>query len=107
MPYDSNARCSQLEPGDWVLIHHKTYKGKHKIEDHWKSKPYVTIECRKDELPAYKVQHSETGKIRVLHLNLLFPLLSMFKGENMGNLDEDLLIPDGDQYQVKGTKKVP
>ena len=75
--YDRNIRSSKLETGDLVLVRQQGFRGKHKIQDHWENKPYVVIDRPYPDMPVYKVQLQDgDGKPKVLHRNLLFPLLS-------------------------------
>ena len=42
--YDKNVKCSELKPGDLVLVRQKTFKGKHRIQDRWENTPYHILE---------------------------------------------------------------
>ena len=78
--FDRNAKACRLEPGDIVLVRQKAFKGKHKIQRRWENNHYKVIERIKDDLPVYKVE-GPAGTKRILHRNLLFPLLTRQQGE--------------------------
>ena len=85
--YDKKIRCSKLKPGDLVLVRQKGFKGKHKIQDKWENTPYKVVEQKNPSLPVSLVENMAIpSKTRVLHRNMLFPLLTQ-------NLDhKDTLI---------------
>ena len=75
--YDKKVKCSKLEPGDMVLVRQKAFKGKHKIQDKWENVPYMVIEQVDPKLPVFRVESTgEKPRSRVLHRNMLFPLLT-------------------------------
>ena len=60
-----------------VLVHQKGFKGKHKIQDKWENIPYKVVEQKSPSLPVFLVENTENpSKTRVLHRNMLFPLLT-------------------------------
>lgn len=66
----------KLVPGNKVLVLQKGFKGKHKIADRWENVPYVVVEQLKPNIPVFKVRKEGLNdKIRILHQNMLFPLL--------------------------------
>ena len=70
-------KCSKLKTGDLVLVHQKGFKGKHKIQDKWENTPYKVVEQKNSSLPVFLVENTENPcKTRVLHRNMLFPLLT-------------------------------
>ena len=88
--YDRNVRCSKLETGDLVLVRQKAFKGKHKIQDRWENTPYMILEQTRPGLPVYRVQlQGENAKTRVLHRNMLFPLLPNQESEENVETVED------------------
>ena len=75
--YDKKIRCSKFKPGDLVLVRQKGFKGKHKIQDKWENTPYKVVEQKNPSLPVFLVENTEIpSKTRVLHRNMLFPLLT-------------------------------
>ena len=73
--YDRKVRCSKLEPGDLVLVKRFGFKGKHKIQDRWENQIYEVLEfCHSSPLVFRIRKEDGTGKIRILHRNLLLPL---------------------------------
>ena len=73
--YDRKVRCSKLHPGDLVLVKQFGQRGKHKIQDRWENTIYEVLEsCHRSPL-VFRVRREDgTGKIRILHRNLLLPL---------------------------------
>ena len=75
--YNKKIKCSQLKTGDLVLVHQKGFKGKHKIQDKWENIPYKVVKQKSPNLPILLVENIENPtKTRVLHRNMLFPLLT-------------------------------
>jgi len=73
--YDRKVRCSKLEPGDLVLVKQFGHRGKHKIQDRWENQIYEVLEsCHSSPLVFRLRKEDGTGKIRILHRNLLLPL---------------------------------
>ena len=91
--YDKKIRCSKLKPGDLVLVRQKGFKGKHKIQDKWENTPYKVVEQKNPGLPVFLVENTEIpSKTRVLHRNMLFPLLTQnldHKDTLTDNVSED------------------
>ena len=60
-----------------VLVRHKGFKGKHKIQDKWENTPYKVVEQKSPSLPVFLVENTENpSNTKVLHRNMLFPLLT-------------------------------
>ena len=79
--YDVNARDSCLYPGDGVLVRNLSVRGKHKLSNWWEDNIHHVIE-KVNDLPVYKVKSEKTGRLRVLHRDLLLPL-STFEEDSM------------------------
>ena len=59
------------------MVRQKAHKGKHKIQDQWENVPYKVVHQIITGVPVYKVwSEGASPKTRVLHRNMLFPLLS-------------------------------
>ncbi|XP_053301840.1 uncharacterized protein LOC128460622 [Pleuronectes platessa] len=72
--YDQRVRDLPLEKGDRILIQNMGLKGKHKLQDRWKSTPYVVLE-KLPNLPVYKVKPEHgTGVVKTLHRDHLLPI---------------------------------
>ena len=71
--YDRNYKCSELKPGDLVLVRVKAFGSDHKIADKWEEEVYRVVFQVKNT-PAYQVQNTKTLICRVVHRNYLFPL---------------------------------
>ena len=68
----------KLAPDDIVLVRVKAFGADHKIADKWKQSPYRIL-SQLDDQPVFKIQ--EVGSvgdenIKVLHRNMLYPLLT-------------------------------
>lgn len=80
--YDHRVRDLPLEKGDRVLIQNVGLQGKHKLQDRWKSVPYVVVE-KLSNLPVYKVKPEYgPGIVKTLHRDHLFPIGYMVKMSN-------------------------
>ena len=87
--YDLRARAASLCPNDIVLVKQVAFTGKHKLEDRWEDQEYSVLEQPFPDIPVYKVQNTDSGDIRILHRNLLLPVLS--------SMDTDSGIELGDE----------
>ena len=73
--YDRRVKCSKLEPGDLVLVKRFGFKGKHKIQDRWEHTIYEILESSHNNPLVFRIQAEDgTGKVRIVHRNLLLPL---------------------------------
>ena len=72
--YDLKCRGAALDVGDLVLVKQTAWKGRHKIQDRWKSGEYQLVGQPTPDVPVYSVKSVAGGKTRVLHRNLLLPL---------------------------------
>lgn len=74
--YDAKIRHSTLEVGDRVLLKNVTPKGK--LDDRWEKEPYIIIGRPNLDIPVYKLKkESGKGPEKMLHRNLLLPLMSI------------------------------
>ena len=74
---------------DLVLVQQKGFKGKHKIQHNWENTPYKVVEHRNPNLPVFLVQNTENPtRSRVLHWNMLFPLLTSVLDQNQISGDD-------------------
>lgn len=72
--YDQRVRDQPLHVGDRVLIRNVGLTGKHKLQDRWRSTPYVVIQ-HLPNLPVYKVKPEQgTGSVKTLHRDHLLPI---------------------------------
>ena len=102
--YDRKARCTHLQKGDLVLVRQKSFKGKHKIQDRWENEPYEVISQLRPNLPVYKVmKKGSDSKPRVLHRNLLFPLLH--KGDEITEV-EDKMVENNDTFYSQDEESI-
>lgn len=72
--YDKKVKHQHLEKGDRVLIKNLALTGKHKLQDKWKSLPYIVIE-QLENLPVYKLKpETGMGGVRTLHKDHLLSI---------------------------------
>ncbi|KAI4883695.1 hypothetical protein NFI96_009130 [Prochilodus magdalenae] len=72
--YDQRVRNQPLGKGDRVLIRNVGLTGKHKLQDRWKSIPYVVV-GRLPNLPVYRVRpENGYGVVKTLHRDHLLPI---------------------------------
>lgn len=72
--YDQRVRDQPLQEGDRVLIRNVGLTGKHKLQDRWRSTPYIVIQ-KLPNLPVYKVKSEQgTGNVKTLHRDHLLPI---------------------------------
>ena len=67
----------KLMVGDKILLRQTTFKGKHKIQDHWENTIYEVMEQPFEKIPVFKIK-SRGGDdgVKIVHRNLLLPLFS-------------------------------
>ena len=85
--YNRKVRCSKIEKGDKVLVRQKAFKGKHKIQDKWEEDVYIVISQPIHNCPVFKVQNERSGKTKILHRNMLFPLSQELQCEDVNQKD--------------------
>ena len=78
---DLKCRGATLTVGDLVLVKQTAWKGRHKIQDRWKSREYQVVDQPTPGIPVYTVRSLTGGQTKVLHRNLLLPLQSRMRQE--------------------------
>ncbi|KAL6483870.1 hypothetical protein MHYP_G00087420 [Metynnis hypsauchen] len=73
--YDTKVRCTDLQPGNRVLIRNLTPRGgTGKLRSYWEEGVHVVIRQVGKDVPIYEVKPEQSrGRSRVLHRNLLMP----------------------------------
>uniref|UniRef100_A0A672FVX5 Gypsy retrotransposon integrase-like protein 1 n=1 Tax=Salarias fasciatus TaxID=181472 RepID=A0A672FVX5_SALFA len=72
--HDQRVRDQPLDKGDRILIRNVGIKGKHKLQNRWKSTPYVVVE-KLPNLPVYRVKPEYgSGSTKTLHRDHLLPI---------------------------------
>lgn len=72
--YDQRVRDLPLAEGDRILLRNLGLTGKHKLQDRWKSTPYVVVK-KLPNLPVYKVKPEHgPGVVKTLHRDHLLPI---------------------------------
>ena len=79
--YNLRCRGATLSVGDLVLVKQTAWKGRHKIQDKWEDREYQVVDQPTPGIPVYTVQCLTGGPTRVLHRNLLLPLLGRLRQE--------------------------
>ena len=104
--YDRRVRCSKLEPGDLVLVKKFGFKGKHKIQDRWENQVYEVLESCHSSPLVFRIQKEDgTGKVRVLHRNLLLPLRSRILDEETTPHSTDPVDDNQSDEQVESIQE--
>ena len=92
--YDHRIWYTQLRVSDQVLLQRTAYKGKHKIQDHWKDTVYHIQGQPYNGMLVFRITPVTVGgKVRVIHWNLLLPFGGNIEGdpgneENWQHIDE-------------------
>ena len=102
--------CTQLEPGDHVLLWWKGLQAKHKIADQWENTTYEIVNELKD-VPVYKIdelpkpgeEYDESHQLctRVVHWNMLF-LLAWTETDIQEDRDDDGGLPERQSCTPQG-----
>lgn len=72
--YDQRVRDLPLAEGDRILIRNVGLPGRHKLQDRWKSTPYVVVK-KLPNLPVYQVKPEQgSGGVKTLHRDHLLPI---------------------------------
>ena len=71
--YDQNYKCAVLRKGDLVLVRIHVRGTDHKITDKWEQAPWEVQKTYQDS-PLIKVKNTQSGEVRKLHRNTLYPL---------------------------------
>jgi hypothetical protein len=73
--YDLKVSGVNVQPGDRVLVKIVAFDGKHKIADRWEEESYQILRQPNPDVPVYVVIREDgTGRLRILHRNLLLPI---------------------------------
>ena len=98
--YDLKARSSVIKPGDYVLVRNVGIHGKQKLADHWEHSPYIVKDQSNPDIPVYAVQQEcSRKKPRILHRNLLLPIMGLpcldqTQSANPSSVAEDHVLSD-------------
>ena len=102
LSYDRKVKGSQLQIDDLVLVKRVAWKGRHKIQNKWEPEEYIVLSQPNKSIPVYRVKPVSNGKERVLHRNMLLPLVIKFVLENDSDIDSDQgEKPEFEQCQVE------
>ncbi|CAL9690957.1 unnamed protein product [Knipowitschia caucasica] len=71
--YNRKVKGSTIEIGEQVLMANKREKGKRKLHDEWESTIY-TVQDVNHETHTYTISDNSSGKVRIVHRNLLLPV---------------------------------
>ena len=73
-----------MSPADLVLVQRMAFKEKHKIQNRSEQDIYKVLDtCRGSPLVFRVQKEDDTGKIRILHRNLLLPLRTKIPGDDL------------------------
>ena len=86
--YNRKVRGNKVEIGDFVLVKNVNLKGKHKLADKWNSTLYMITSQPNIDIPVFVVSAEDGSGERVLHRNMLLPLILPWPEER--GLDESI-----------------
>ena len=73
--YNKKVRGIPLTVGDYVLVKNVHFEGKHKLVDKWNSDLNIVTEQPNEDIPVFRVRAEKDGKEKILHRNLLLPVV--------------------------------
>ena len=85
--YDKKIRCSKLDVRDICPVRKTGFQSKHKIVVRWDIDFYKVVSQCDDNLPVFLVWNLSTGKERVLHQNMLYPIQYELGSEKFNTSD--------------------
>lgn len=98
--HDQRVRDQPLAEGDRVLVRNVGLTGKHKLQDRWKSTPYVVIK-KLPNLPVYRVQPEHgNGVVKTLHRDHLLPIGYLVRMPNSSKNTDPVRKPPVTRLQV-------
>ncbi|CAI5657640.1 unnamed protein product [Oreochromis niloticus] len=71
--YNRKVRGAPVVIGDRVLLANKKGRGKRKLADRWESVVYTVFD-KNDESHTFKLMDDSTGRVKVVHRNLIMPV---------------------------------
>ena len=87
--YNKKVRGSPIETGDFVLVKNVNIRGKHKLADKWCTDLYIVIAQPNEAIPVFVVWTENGTAEKVLHRNMLLPLILPWPDER--SVDNDVL----------------
>ncbi|XP_060575985.1 uncharacterized protein LOC132733359 [Ruditapes philippinarum] len=72
--FDRKAKAGTITVGDKVMVKILKHDGKHKIADKFEQELFDVIDQPRPEIPVFKVKSENTGIIKTLHRNHLYPV---------------------------------
>ncbi len=94
--YNKKVRGNSLDVGDLVLVKNVHIQGKQKLADKWCSDLYIVTDQPNKDIPVYVVQREADSVEKVLHRNLLLPLVLPFPDERNVDITNDDVSVDID-----------
>ncbi|XP_060758474.1 uncharacterized protein LOC132869142 [Neoarius graeffei] len=105
--YDQRVRDQPLAEGDRVLVRNVGLTGKHKLQDRWKSTPYVVIK-KLPNLPVYRVRPEYgNGGVKTLHRDHLLPIGYLVRMPNPSLNTESIRKPPVTRMQDAHRRQKP
>ena len=74
--YDKRVRAIVLRPGDLVLLRQETPRTRFKLRMKWEEEPYEVLSRTGPNIPVYRIRNTKTDKVKTVHRNKLFTLLT-------------------------------
>ena len=91
--YNKKVRGAKIEVGDYVLVKNVGLKGKQKLADKWKSELHIVVKQPNTDIPVYVVRPEDGSREKVLHRNMLLPLVLPWPEDStVDNVDNDFNV---------------
>ena len=101
--YNKKVRGDTIDVGDFVLVRNVGLKGRQKLADKWKNQLHIVTKQPNPDIPVFVVRPEDGAAERVLHRNMLLPLILPWPEErNVHNdvLDDNLHVDDDSDSDV-------
>ena len=98
--YNKKVRGTKIEIGDFVLAKNVNLRGKHKLADRWSDKMYIVVAQPNVDIPVYVIRAEDGSGEKVLHRNMLLPLILPWPDRDdvndsvEDNIDDDIDFSD-------------
>ena len=96
--YNKKVRGTILDVGDFVLTRNVNLKGKNKLADKWNSALNIIAAQPNKDIPVYVVRAEDSSREKVLHRNLLLPLILPWPQRDV-DVESDVIVSDDDSSE--------
>ena len=92
--YNKKVRGNRIDVGDLVLTRNVNLKGKHKLADKWCDELYIVVKQPNVDIPVFVVRPENGGREKILHRNMLLPLILPWPQERSADFNHDTCYDD-------------